>query len=450
MVPYLWKGRKRHETKVARTGPVFSWRRLLQYAESLQLKDSSTDGEACEILFFSHDVDRQTKLGDKPFSPILDLLSLSLQQAGFNTAHISFFGSKQLDAYPETRVKTINRGYFKAYITDRLWSFLESKISFTVSRSNNVERLFRSLINQSKASLVFTIGLPKSLASAAHKEDVYLIEILHGFGYGQLPWGYETRAGTELAHEFWVGDSFSLKSFSQLEKHGVINTLVRPMQLVTPKTSQQGSGRPTSSLELQIGPNPTPLDDIHPKRVLFAVSRGGYFGQAIDTGSWDWGLIEDVISSSASTTHWFFRLHPMQLAEGSRSRIFREITRLTSKYSTCEWEWASSTPPAFVYGRMDCLITWGSEAVFDAHYAGLASGVILPGNISPLEAPGRHEAFDFLAEEGSLTFLRPVSTEIGAWVENSKPTNPSSRSDPSAKDFHALIQRCGSLVNAKN
>lgn len=420
---------------------------LRSWQHALSLKDKDTPGAVnkCDVLFFSHDTNRGSRLGELPFSPLTDLLNEDLRRSGLRTEQVSRFGSRQKVVYPNLSVYRFNRLFLRAHLADVFASILRPGL-----KQFHLEHVFSQILKESGAKLIISVGLPKSLARAARQSGVYLIEILHGFGYSPLPWDYASREARELANEFWIADRLSLGTFSSLETLGVQNTLIKPLQLV-PITKSPAGGETTNT---KLGP-PSPsktADGSVPKRkiVLFALSRGGYFGQPIDGQTNDWDLIERLVANSTSAIRWFFRIHPVQVAEGTRSRTFRKVLALASRFENCEWEWATTSPPSMVYQEMDCLATWGSEAIFDAFFSGLTSGVILPEETSPGDAPGQHKAFDYLAKKGGLNFLKPDVQEILSWLEKQAPISASSNAELGATDFDALVKRCLKLVAGRS
>lgn len=417
-------------------------RRLWRYASSVRLRDTDKSIGKCNVIFFSHDVDRGTKLEGQPFSSLLDNLSYSLRKQGLLTSHISFFGSKQTSIFDLTPAFLINRKYLWASIVDTL-RFLRARVrKGDVPTSSRVELLFKDLIQKSEARLIVTIGLPKALAIAASKAEVHVIEVLHGFGYHPLPWDYGTRNEAELASEFWVADALSLATFLPLEAKGVVVTLINPLQLAKlPPVSAN-----LSKADLGVSPeqhcsSPHQSEKLA-KKVLFASSRGGYFGGRIDGRVADWGLVEKLIEESTESVQWYFRIHPMQVAEGSLSLEFRNISKIVRRYSNCDWEWATTSPPSAVYHEMDCLVTWGSEAVFDAHFSGLNSAVILPPHVDSGQAEGNHKTFDFLAEKKTLFFIPPDVSNILEWVAGQSPVEAELRAETGAHDLGFLVSRC--------
>lgn len=425
-------------------------RRLWKYAQSLVQRDSIVEITSCDVLFFAHDVDRSSRWSGRPYSPLIDSLSLALTNVGVATKHVSFFGSSLDMAYPSTRVHLINRRYLWAYLADVWSSLLARKRRPGYSRFANVQKLYAEIIDRSQAKLVVTIGLPKQLVEAAHSANVYLVEVLHGFGYAPLPWDYADRTARELPNEFWLGDSISLQTFSQLATKGVKNTLIQPLQMVHPECSSNLEN--PNDFESDLRDSNAHTSDEHRvlTRVLIVLSRGGYFGAEIDGRVEDWRLIERLVAESVQTVRWSFRLHPLHAAEGPRSPVFRRVSRLAKRYENCGWEWATTSPPGIVYAAQDCVVTWGSEAVFDAYFSGTASGVILPGLQPVEEAPGQHKALDYLEQKGFLTFLKPNFSEILRWINLQTQTIRAPQVEHGARDFASLVRSCVRHVRAAN
>lgn len=435
--------------KALRKLSAMPFRRLWKYARSLVFKDSIDELGTCDILFFSHDVDRSARWLGQPFSPLTENLSAALDKAGIRTGHISYFGSSQSVAYPLTTVHLMNRWYLRTLLADLLRTVLPRTRKSGSHHFVGAKRLFLKIIERSGAKVVVTIGLPKPLALAAHAKDVHLVEVLHGFGYEPLPWDYAERTVSELPNEFWVGDSLSMRTFSELETKGVRSTLIQPLQLVIPGRTGDPARQAVSHPPFHRVTERSPLQSGQFARVLVALSRGGYFGAKIDGRVEDWSLLDRLVAESDQRARWFFRLHPIHVAEGERSPTFKKVLGLVQRYETCSWEWATISPPAVVYPEVDSLLTWGSEAVFDAYFSGLASGVVLPEGQSVSDAVGKRRALDYLSENHSLTYLRPDLSEILSWVSSQTSNERKLRIEPGARDLASLVQRCVELVRAE-
>lgn len=423
------------------------FRRIQKYAQSLFLRDSIRDLTSCDVLIFSHDVNRNSRWEGQPFSPLTDNVSIGLSEVGLKTAQVSFFGSRQTLVYPNTNVYLMNRSFLRAFLVDLFWSLLTFRNRSVRGRFEAIERLFSQTIERSKAKLILTVGVPKPLATAARRANIRLIEVLHGFGYSPLPWDYADRKASELPHEFWLADPLSLETFKELETKGVANTLISPLQLVRPEVreflaTQNGS----SNSNPQVAESD--FKSNHEKiKVLVVLSRGGYFGQKIDGRVEDWHLLERLVIDSSDEVVWHFRLHPMQTAEGKSSPTFQGVRRLEKNHENCDWEWATFSTPGIIYPEIDCVLTWGSEAVFDAFYSGLKSGVILPGSFPESEALGKHRALDMLHKQDFLTFLPPNAQEIRQWVKKQRKAQEV-RIEPGAEDLAALVRRCEGYVRS--
>lgn len=425
-------------------------RRLRKSFQSIIFRDSIDKLSSCDVLFFLHDANRSSRWCRLPYSPLADSLSVALTNAGVRTKHVSFFGSSQALVFPATPVHLINRSFFRAYLSDVWRALRPGERKAGDDRSVNVEKLFAEIIERSQAKVVVTIGLPKPLALAAHSANVYLVEVLHGFGYAPLPWDYAERTALELPNEFWLGDSLSLETFSQLKRKGVKSTLIQPLHLVHPEDADNLETLDRCDEVLPPSPERSTHQIGTPANVLIVLSRGGYFGAKIDGRVEDWALIKRLVEESGQRVNWSFRLHPLHAAEGARSPAFRKVLRLVKRYQNCSWEWATTSPPGIVYPIQDCVVTWGSEAIFDAYFSGIASGVILPASQPLQEALGKHKAFDHLEERKSLTFLRPNSSEILIWINSQTTIDRAPQVETGARDFASLVESCREQVSRTN
>lgn len=416
--------------------------RIIQYTLSLLLKDSWKSIEKSDVLFFSLDAHHTSLVNSHPFSPLLDNLAAALEGAGLRSQRIGFFGSRQKTVFGGTESVRLNRKYVFIRLMDMVYGLRKKKDVGESINAPNLHRFFSQLLNKTEAKMVISVGVPKPLATAAHNTNTRLIEVIHGFGYSSVPWDYMFRAPEELPDEVWVGDPLSLETFRQLSEKGVAGKLISPLQLEPPARISSSESAP-HDWGARLGPSNIPRPSLGgPKRVIFATSRGGRFGERIDTNGFDWSILENLISQSSESVLWFFRVHPTQISAGYSSAVFRKVTRITQRYTNCDWEWISKVPPSLTFSQMDSLLTFGgSEIVYDAHYAGLNSGVLLPKHVSPHEALGQNKTLDFLVERGSVTFLSPEVEDILRWILKQTRGNESARKEAQAESLEELVAR---------
>lgn len=416
--------------------------RIFQYFRGLFVKDSWKSIEKSDILFFSDDAHHTSLLNSLPFSPLLDNLAAGFENVGVRTQRVAFFGSRHKKVFGGTESLTLNRKYILVRLRDMICGLRNKEKVGEGVNMPNVTRFFSHLLTKSGAKIVISVGVPKPLATAAHNTNTGLIEVIHGFGYSSVPWDYIFRAPEELPDEVWVGDPLSLETFRQLSHQGVAVKLISPLQLEPPARISSSESAP-DNFGARLGPSNIPRPSPgEPKKVVFATSRGGRFGERIDTNRFDWNIIESLISQSSESVLWFFRVHPTQISAGFSSAVFRKVTRITERYTNCDWKWMSRVPPSLTFSQMDSLLTFGgSEIVYDAHYAGLNSGVLLPNHLSPHEALGQNKTLDFLVERGSVSFLSTEIEEILRWILKQTKGNESARKEARAESLNQLVAR---------
>lgn len=422
------------------------FQRIFQYLRSLLVEDSWKSLKKSDVLFFSHDTHHLSLVNSLPFSPLLDSLRAGLEEAGLRTERVGFFGSRQKKGFGGAGSVRINRKYAFVRLID-LVRRLNKKEEGQDHNLPSVVRFFSLLLTKSEAKVVIAVGVPIPLALATRNTNLHLVEVLHGFGYSSIPWDYMSRASSELPREVWVGDPLSHRTFMQLANKGIVRTLTSPLQLEPPPET----GKPKLFPCHDVPPSGPSLNRQKSRRrlkkVVFATSRGGRFGMGLDTVRFDWELLNSLVSQSSESVFWFFRFHPTQMAAGRSSAVFRKVSRLAKRYANCDWEWVSKAPPSLTFKQMDSLLTLGgSEVVYDAHYSGLNSGVVLPRHVSSIEA-AQNKTFNFLAEKGTLAFLPPDTEQIINWVLKQERSNAWARKEKQAKGLSELVHRVHNLAS---
>ena len=182
-------------------------------ASGIRLRDSYSDMGTCEVLFLCHDADRGTEVDGLAFSQLLDPVRTNLERNGVKTLTIahpfSILVSKRAFGQPHT----INRAYLRSMVSGRVLRILTGG---TLKYNSRRKKLWQVILRNSQAKMIVTIGASVELCLAAHAEDIFIVELLHGYRYEEIPWLYETRNADELPHQILALDEMSQKTFSEL------------------------------------------------------------------------------------------------------------------------------------------------------------------------------------------------------------------------------------------
>jgi hypothetical protein len=141
--------------------------------------------KTADILFVCKDLDRSEIYDGRFFSRVLGPIEIRMKDYGFKTVSCVLpsinsisLGQKNIYGNPFT----IQRAYIRAYFKDILISFF----FFKGYRRFRTE-LFKEVIIKTQCKLVFVIESLGELNAASKMCNVKVIEVMHSFGYFNLP-----------------------------------------------------------------------------------------------------------------------------------------------------------------------------------------------------------------------------------------------------------------------
>lgn len=399
---------------------------LTNSLRALGIRDRIVDLPSADILMFLHDANQTVVVDGRFYSPILDPLRLGLEDRGLSVASISHFGSVRGGTAAHANPAPANRSHLKARLLDTTLSvasrFFPTKIPIAFFR----ERMFLKIYRQTGARLALTIGLPLGLSRAAAKSGVTTVEVLHGFGYDELPFGYDTRVRADLPDFFLAGDCLSGQTFKSLEPLGVKTEVIEPLQLRPPTTHLSVASAIDKALSDQDqesrGFTAKPEGQI---LVLVAMSRMSPINGRKDSDPTDWKVLMECINQLGPSVGWLFRMHPVQFAGGQKIGGFSKIRNFIEEAANCEWEYPTTAAPTELFREADCLLTFGSEIVFDASFFGIPSALLVPPSRAvESDASWLRPGFRSLVESGHLEIIDASPDDVTAWIMRRKRVLP--------------------------
>jgi hypothetical protein len=399
---------------------------------------------------FSHDANRTSLVNGKYYSALLDPVRVSLEQRGFTVTTISHFGSSNVLWRAHGAPLPMNRGYLLAWLLDRLWTRLQpdgeqDPILFFRAR------LFSKIVARVNPRLVIVQAFPPELAESLKGMLVTTVEILHGFGYGHLPWGYSSRPKALLPDIFLAGDCQSGNTFSQLGVIGVQTKIIKPLQLqdpskfITPVTQKKKK-------RLQI-PSVDSTSRIISSGtvVMVAMSRRGHFEGEKDQDPTDWSMLMASIKILGPGVRWLFRMHPVQFSSGQEIGPNDSFREFINKSSNCEWERPTTSALFDLLPEVTCILTYGSGIVFDASYSGIRTALLMPprdGNTN--EKPLVKKVWQKFEKSGHLEVVRATSSEVVQWINRASRIEPFLDNSCVALTMEETIDFLENLVARKN
>ena len=347
---------------------------------SLLISDSYKSTPECDVLFICHDSNRGETLEGKAHSRHLDSIADELVATGLRCAHIALPYSRLVGKKANGSPMSFNRAYAITRILDLL-SRLPRALGLSSPNQVGIssrEKIFRIILEKSKARCVICIGCAPELATIANARRIPIIEVLHGYGYSRVSWGYERRKPQELPSLILAFDRTSFNTFSKLgEKSVTVRHVMDPwlsrFSDATCETKLPTIWRYRKKPELE-----------GRKTILFSMQRG-YAGEYKELSSiLENGLIPasvlDAVEASAGDVNWIFRLHPAQLRRhGSYHVNVRDwVATLCQKHKNCYWEEYSEMPLPVILRYVDGHVTMSSMTAYDCAYFGIRTLYLCP------------------------------------------------------------------------
>lgn len=238
-------------------------------------------------------------------------------------------------------------------------------------------RLYQQVLEKAQPRIVLTIGLPASLALAAHSLDIPVVEVLHGKGYLDIPWEFDHRESEQLPTDVFALDETSAVTFRRLQPKGVITHHVADPWL---ELFAQPYGQLPEEWKW-------PRDLGRGKERIVVVSlQWGYAGDHGEhqqfAGILSNGLfpteIEIAILRTASDTQWLFRLHPVQMHGRRYAWAPGLLEDLARRHANVEWRAASRTPLPALLAEATHHVTMLSGSTHEAAEMGVPTALLCP------------------------------------------------------------------------
>lgn len=263
------------------------------------------------------------------------------------------------------------------------------------------------------------IGLPSTAIRAARISGARSLEVLHGYGYSSVPWGWDWAPKEALPDVVIAFDAVSANTFGALANKGLQVSLVENLWYRKFRDPDEFSRLPAFWRQEQ---NWIPKGK---KAVLVSMSWGydgdhgtyTFFAGILKNGLFPEELIE-AIKLAGDEYYWIFRLHPVQLL-GERSGRYRKILDdLCGKFRNCEWETGTRAPLPLLLRCCHAHISMVSMTAYDAAFMGVRSLMLCP----TLRPGGANELmFDDLKRRGYVELGSFDANAIVSWVQSTGP-----------------------------
>lgn len=366
---------------------------FLDYAVSSLSRDTWNSPGSFSVIAFAHDTTRSTVDGALNYSRLTDSLLDEFERRGFHVGSYALWGSRLINSKAWRNPRSINRAALAAWIGSVLLRVARrGKFDF-----RNIgpcqEALYRRIIDICGARVVISVSPPVPLLRACNSLGVVSVEVVHGFGYRELPTAYKGRPRAELPSFVLARDGITARSMEPLASKGVDVITLEPFPEAPVERLPKPFEQPANSFT-----NSQQFEQVH-RKVLVAVSHGGY----LDQPHLDLALLKRLVFQAGNSVFWTVRLHPIQ-ATSARFKTFRnELAEELASYPNVELQGPNRIDVREAILSSDVVVTHFSEIVYDAAWLGVPSRILI-------EQPARNEFDRFrnhpeLMEAGVLAFL---------------------------------------------
>jgi hypothetical protein len=334
------------------------WRIL----KSISKRDTWLLAPQSEFVFYQADSDLGEMFEGLPFGRFLGPVAIDAREKGRSFVFLSRPFSLLTDNLAWAKPYRMNR----AMLAYRIFN----KIGLKGLAESRIQKMATKFLNQTNPKAVLTIGADEWLCNACFQKKIPVIEVLHGRGYTQIPWGWDLLPASKLPSHVISFDPISTQTFNLLGTNDiqVIQTedywkkFVKK-QFIQSQDTTQGY-RSVVLFTLNWGYDGDHLDAAE----LSGILRNGLFPE----------FLEELILDKSLNVKWLFRLHPAQLRGESVKKYKKFLNELADNHFNVEWEQASIQPLPLILERVTHHITMSSMATYQAAEEGIKTLLLCP------------------------------------------------------------------------
>lgn len=395
--------------------PVSWWKPLrmrlsegLRRVRVLRFSDTFRAMRACDVVVFCGDSDRTDVLDGLAYSRMTDGLREALEKGGVTVQGFALPYARLVGPQTAANAASANRFFFLRSVVDRVCRLIGS----TSRMDAAAQGFYARMLKRTGAKSLVGIGLSAAAIKAARAEGARSVEVLHGYGYSAIPWGWD-KAGAILPDMVLAFDDVSAATFRQLQPRGTTVCTIENYWYRKFLDQDEFQRLPLAWREIPWLPSG--------KKVVLVSLSWGYDGDhgvyTFFAGVLKNGLFPDelrnVIELAGDGYFWVFRLHPVQVMGARYAHYKNVLDELCRAYGNCEWERGTQAALPALLGRCDAHISMVSMTAYDAAFLGVCSLMLCP----TLKAGGVYERmFCDLEALGFVTRADFDAQRIHAWL----------------------------------
>lgn len=412
---------------------------LRKMLRSVRHRDTYLEMPRCDLILCCADSDRTDDYAGQAFSRILDSFGQELDRQGLRVQRFAWPYARVVGASAWGFAHCANRRFFRAVALKKTFRAL----GFAAAAERMDIDFYGRLLDRTGAASIVGIGLPPAAIQAARRRGVKSVEVLHGYGYSSVPWGWDTAPADCLPDAVIAFDALSARTFGELAPKGVQVWRTDNFWYRKFREARYIADLPESWKQ-----------DLHwiprDKKVILVSTSWGYDGDhgpyGFFAGILSNGLFPDellnAIESAGDRYHWLFRLHPVQLSGELSPRYRRILDDVCQRFPNCEWRNASRAPLPMVLQKCHAHISMISMTAYDAAFMGLKSLMLCP----TLKTGGANALmFSDLREQAYVALGSFSAADMLKWLQSAGPAGGGFDQDaPSqAPDLRSLVMPGG-------
>lgn len=423
------------------------YRRARDVLKSALMQDTYKQIKPCDVLLCCHDNSRGETLQGVCYSKFLDSVGDDLAARGFKCSHFALPFSLITGDKAWGSPVAANRRLFLSKVMEYLVcdSSIANAIPFkrwliTFALSGQ-EKFYENFLSHCHPKCVIAIGVPRAMCRAARKLGITVAELLHGYGYSPLPWGWGLEPESNLPDFVLSLDDTSTRTFYALCEKGV-----KVLQIPNPWYRRFTNPQFEAQLPSEWRDRPSWLP--YNKRIILISLSWGYDGDHGEytelQGILPNGLLPEpllgVIRETHDTYYWLIRAHPVQLRCDRYKHQHRWLDDFVKINPNTEWRQSSVHAMPWLLRYSDGHITMISMSAYDAAFMGVPSLLLCP----TLAENGCHSTmFRDIMKCGYATPGKIDAPTIHDWVINCRRKEKPFMSNPSDSWNDALIKLLG-------
>lgn len=387
---------------------------FIKIMSSINYKSSINDFDECEVLLFDHDVDRSISLNKRAYAPLLDSIKDELVSNGCKCISVSLPWSRLNGDKAYGMPISINKLVFINKLIANLLKLTRLNHFFKIENS------YIEILKKTKAKLIISIGTPDELCIAARLCNVFHVELLHGIGYSEIPWGWSLKNPLLLPQGILALDKISYNTFIELENKGLEIKII-PHPFLKRFVLKEKYNIPKEWLPQKNEGGKFEKEILISLQWAYAGDHGPYveYENILENGLF-YNEIEKLVHDFENI-FFRFRFHPVQLKDRKYQSLIFYMDEFVKKYPNSEWRESSTLPYPSIVSLCDGNISMSSMSCYDAAACGVNSLMLCPTiNIGGIYA----DWFIDLVEEGYVTKSTASFDLIQDWVINTKKQIP--------------------------